>query len=310
MLQLTLNEDVRKRPHRIDYLGAALMIFGTTSLMFVLVQAAVLPGRTIVGLIVASGVSFTALLIHESRTLEPMLPLKLFRNRIVASGNVVGLANGAIMMGIVAFLPAYMQGVLGSTALLAGVALTAMSVAWPIGGLIGSRIMLLFSYRVAATIGSVVLLIGSLLMIALNPALGVAWPIAGALLVGLGLGVTNICYVVAVQANVDWAQRGIATSSTSFSRIVGQAIGTAVFAGIINFGLSGHTGAESDIVVRMMQRGLRQAVEMTDIAAAMDTFTHSLHNVYLVNGLLALVVFAAVRFLPAGLRLVQETGER
>jgi MFS family permease len=222
----------------------------------------------------------------------------------------VGLANGAIMMGIVAFLPAYMQGVLGSTALLAGVALTAIAVAWPIGGLIGSRIMLLFSYRVAATIGSVVLLIGSLLMIALNPALGVAWPIAGALLVGLGLGVTNICYVVAVQANVDWAQRGIANSSTSFSRIVGQAIGTAVFAGIINFGLSGHTGAESDIVVRMMQRGLRQAVEMTDIAATMDTFTHSLHNVYLVNGLLALVVFAAVRFLPAGLRLVQETGER
>jgi MFS family permease len=239
-----------------------------------------------------------------------MLPLKLFRNRIVASGNVVGLANGAIMMGIVAFLPAYMQGVMGSTALLAGIALTAMSVAWPIGGLIGSRMMLWLSYRVAATIGSTVLLIGSLLMIALDPAFGVAWPIAGALLVGLGLGVTNICYVVAVQANVDWAQRGIATSSTAFSRIVGQSIGTAVFAGIINVGLSGHTTAGSNIVVRMMQRGLQQTVEMTDMEAARDAFTHALHNVYFVNGLLALVVFAAIRFLPAGLKLVQETGDR
>ena len=309
MLQLTLDEEVRKRPHRIDYLGAALMIAGTTSLMFALVQAAGLPRHTIIGLILASGVSFAALWIHESRTPEPMLPLKLFRNRIVASGNVVGLANGAIMMGIVAFLPAYMQGVMGSTALLAGVALTAMSVAWPIGGLAGSRIMLWFSYRVAATIGSVVLLIGSVLMIALDPAFGAAWPIAGALLVGLGLGVTNICFVVAVQANVEWAQRGIATSSTVFSRIVGQSLGTAVFAGMINVGLSGHAAAGSDIVVRL-QRGLHQAVERTDLDAAMGAFTHSLHNVYLINGLLAVVVLIAIQFLPAGLKLVQETGGR
>ena len=276
MLQLTLDEEVRKRPHRIDYLGAALMIAGTTSLMFALVQAAGLPRHTIIGLILASGVSFAALWIHESRTPEPM---------------------------------AYMQGVMGSTALLAGVALTAMSVAWPIGGLAGSRIMLWFSYRVAATIGSVVLLIGSVLMIALDPAFGAAWPIAGALLVGLGLGVTNICFVVAVQANVEWAQRGIATSSTVFSRIVGQSLGTAVFAGMINVGLSGHAAAGSDIVVRL-QRGLHQAVERTDLDAAMGAFTHSLHNVYLINGLLAVVVLIAIQFLPAGLKLVQETGGR
>ena len=71
-----------------------------------------------------------------------MLPFKLYRNRFIAGGNSIGLTTGAIMMSIVAFLPAYMQGVMGSSSLVAGVALGAMSAAWPFGGFIGSRLLL------------------------------------------------------------------------------------------------------------------------------------------------------------------------
>ena len=55
----------------------------------------------------------------------------------------------------------------------------------------------------------------------------------------------------------------------------------------------------------MMQPNLRTAITVTEIKAGVEAFTQSLHNVYLVNGLLALVVLAAIRSLPAGLKLVQ-----
>ncbi len=305
MLAVTFNEQAQKRPHRIDYLGSALMVLGSATFMFALVQAPSFSISVIIGLIGISLALLAVLFIYERRTPEPMLPLELFRIRVIAVGNVVGLANGAMMMGIVAFLPAYMLGALQSSTSIAALALAAMAGAWPVGGLIGSRIILLSSYRVAGTIGSLVLLAGSLAMIALDPILGPAWPIAGALLVGFGIGVTNICFVIAVQAAVDKNQRGTATASLSFTRILGQSLGTAIFGGIFNIGLSGHILGGTDIVVQMMQPNLRAAITVTEIKAAVEAFTQSLHNVYLVNGLLALVVLAAVRSLPAGLKLVR-----
>jgi EmrB/QacA subfamily drug resistance transporter len=305
MLAVTFKEQIKRRSHRIDYIGAILMVLSTAAVMIALAQAAVLTSISIVALIVVSALLLLLLLIYERQVPEPMLPLGLFRHPIVLGGNVVGLANGSIMMGIVAFLPSYMQVVMGTSALIGGLALTAMSAAWPVGGFVGSRIMLRYSYRASATSGGLILVLGSVLMTALEPRLGLAWPMAAALLVGLGLGVTNICFVIAIQANVDWNQRGMATSSTAFARIVGQALGTAVFAGIVNLGLTGHVGGTNDVVATMMQPVLHQTTDATMINAAKGAFAQSLRSVYLINGLLSLIVLAAVRFLPSNLKAAE-----
>jgi hypothetical protein len=96
---------------------------------------------------------------------------------------------------------------------------------------------------------------------------------------GLGMGITNICFVVAVQSTVDQSQRGSATSSLAFARIIGQSLGAAVFGGMLNIGMAGLSAGGPDLIVQMMQPGLRRG-----LAAATEAFTHSLHNVYLVNG--------------------------
>ena len=307
MLILALKEPKQIKPHSIDYIGSVLMMLGTATLMFTLVQAPSLDGSTIAGLLAASALLLGAFLFYERRIQEPMLPLKIYRNRIIAGGNVVCLANGAIMMSIAAFLPAYMQGVLRSGPFLAGLALAAMSFAWPIGGFVGSRLMLWFSYRIAAVIGGVLLIAGSLMMIALKPSLGPAWPIGGAMFLGFGMGVTNICFVVAVQGAVDRSQRGSATSSLAFSRIIGQSLGAAVFGGILNFGLSGHG---TDVVVRMIEPRLHHDVDPAAIETVREAFAASMHNVYLIAALLALAVFAAVQFLPSGLKLIEQDRSR
>ena len=61
---------------------------------------------------------------------------------------------------------------------------------------------------------------------------------ASGLLIGLGIGMNNNTYLVAVQSESAWNQRGIATSALMFCRILGQAIGAAAFGGILNASLA------------------------------------------------------------------------
>lgn len=303
MLALTLHERLERQKHRVDYVGSALMTFGTGVLMFTLVQATTLGLATIFTLIAASIISLAMLLIYERTVPEPMLPVTLWRSRIVAGSNVVNLATGAAMMGITAFLPAYMQGVMGTSTIVAGLALTAMSAGWPVGGFTSGRVMLRFSFRTTAAAGGFVFVIGSLMLIALDPARGPLWAIASASLIGFGMGLANNCYMVAVQASVAWRQRGIATSSIVFTRIFGQAVGTAVFGGILNSGLSGHLSGHDDIVNRLMVPALRQSLPMAEIEPVMRAFSDALHNVYLISGVMALIVLVTALGLPAGLGL-------
>lgn len=107
------------------------------------------------------------LVLYERRVPEPMLPFKLYRNRIITGGNYVGAANGAIMMSIVVFFASVYAGRDGVRHL-SGSALGARSVAWPLGGFVGSRLVLKTSFQAAATIGATVLMVGSIMLITLH----------------------------------------------------------------------------------------------------------------------------------------------
>ncbi len=301
LLVVALHENVQKRQHRIDYIGALLTASSTGILMFVLIHAQKLGATAMTASIIVCIGLFVALFTYERRAPEPMLPFKLYRNRIIAGGSSVGLANGAIMMSIVGFLPAYMQSVMGTSTLIAGSALGIMSVAWPFGGFVGSRLVLRTSYRIAATIGGAVLLAGAMLLITLRVPANVAQPIMASLLMGFGMGVTNICFVVAIQANVDWNQRGAATSSVSFCRIIGQSFGSAVFGSILNFGLASHAGGRGTDIVQVLRSGARGRLD-TGIIEAFDA---AIQNIYLLSGVLAVAVLVIVLTLPSHLKLAE-----
>jgi EmrB/QacA subfamily drug resistance transporter len=303
LLVLAFEERVPKREHRIDYGGAVLLALTTSVLMVSLVHANTLSTSFLVVAAVGFLVLLTALLAYEGRVQEPMLPVHLYRNLIVARGNAVGAANGAIMMSIVGFLPVYMQVAMGSGPLIGGVALGVMSVAWPFGGFLGSRLVLVVSYRKAATIGAVVLVTGSLLQISLYDGATVAQAIVGAMLMGFGMGMTNIGFVIAIQGDVPAPQRGAATSSILFCRIIGQAIGSAIFGSILNAGLSGQSAESRDMIVRMLQQVGNLDVDLSAIQPALQALIGSLHNIYWLAGALALVVLLVILTVPAGLKL-------
>jgi len=300
MLALMLRENVERRKVRIDYLGSILMTVGTTSLMFALVQMTSVSGGTLFALLALAALSFVALLRHEHSTPEPILPPSLWRNRFVATGNANSGITGAIAMGIIGFLPAYVEGVLGQSAFIAGLTLMAVSAFWSVGGFVAGRMMLRWPYRAVAICGGIIVVAGSLMMTFLDPARGATWAIAGSLASGFGMGLANNCMVVAIQANASWSERGVATSSIVYTRIVGQAVGAAAFGGLLNAALSAHFTGSADIVNRMLEPALRATIPPATLAPLLDDFARAVHHIYLINVGLAVVILLTVSLLPRG----------
>jgi EmrB/QacA subfamily drug resistance transporter len=306
LLTVALKEEVRQRRHHIDYVGALLMASATTIIMVALIHSDTFSGAALAGAFCVSAILIAALIFYESRTSEPMIQVRLYRNRLIAGGNWIGVANGAISMAVIGFLPVYMQGLLGSSALIAGVALAAMSVLMPFGGFVGSRLVFHMSYRLSSTIGGVILVVGSAFLILLHPGAGPLQPIIAAGTMGLGMGITNVSSVVAIQANVDWSQRGAATSSVFFSRIIGQSFGSAVFGGIFNSGLASRSSINGNEFVHLLQEGHERVANIPGIEAILAAMAHALHSIYLLSGLIAVLVLAAAVTYPAALRLLDD----
>jgi len=307
MLTIALKEEVKRRRHQIDYIGAVLMASATAIIMMALTDADTLGIATLSGAFCISVILLAALIFYESRTSEPMIPVRLYRNRLVAGGNWVGAANGAISMAIIGFLPVYMRALMGSSTLVSGIALGTLSVFWPFGGFIGSRLVLHMPYRRSSTIGGIILVIGSTALVWLHPGANPLQPIIAVAVMGLGMGITNISFVVAIQANVEWSQRGTAMSSVFFSRIIGQSFGSAVFGGIFNAGLASRGSTNGNELVDLLQEGRQKISEIPGISGVLDTLAHSLHSIYLVMGLIAVLVLATVPAFPSALRLREDT---
>lgn len=303
MLAITFREHLELKPHRIDYLGSLLMAFATGLLMYTLTRASALSTAAILTLLACAAAAFFLLLVQERRAREPMLPLEIWRIRIVSLGNCASFSLGAMQMAITAFLPPFIQGVLGRGAFLAGLALTGMSMAWPIGGFIAGRNLVRITYRRSSSLGAIVLIAGSLMMAVLNPSLGANWAIATSFVVGLGMGLTNMGFYVGIQSCVDWHQRGVVTSTYNYSRIVGQSLGTAIFGGIVNSALVGKIEGGGDIVSQLLDPALRQNVPVATLAPAMDAFAGAIHHIFELNVVLAALTMAWALWLPRGLSL-------
>jgi EmrB/QacA subfamily drug resistance transporter len=300
LLALFLHQRPEPRQHRIDYLGSALLMVGVGTLMLALVQGQILGAAAVAGLIALAVAVLAALLVHERRAAEPMLPLELWRHRIIAVSNGGGFVIGALMMGVTVFLPTYVQGVLGRSPIVAGFVLTAMSVSWSLASIAAGRLMVHASYRLTAMMGGVALIAGSAVLIALSPPHGPVWAGVGALLVGVGMGFCNTTFLVSVQTSVGFGARGAATSSNIFMRNIGQALGTALFGAVLNFGVFRHLAGGEQVVNRLMDPALRHGLPPSELARLSAAVAGALHHVYMIAGLFAVVAFLLTLWLPKG----------
>lgn len=293
-------EHVEKRRHRIDWGGAALICVGTGTLMFALAQTSAMSFAVKGGLLVVAVAVLSVFVLYERSVSEPIWPMSLFQDRVAASGNLVSLATGATTLGIAAYLPVYIQGVIGDSAAVSGVTIMALSVGGPLGAATAGQVMLRSSYRTSASMGAAIYIIGSIMMTLLSPQSSAAWASASGLLMGLGIGMNNNTYLVAVQSESAWNQRGIATSALMFTRILGQAIGASAFGGILNIGLADYLNGHDDLVAQVMTPDGRAALPQAIAGTIIGQFDHALHVIFFILVALSFVVIAIGLMLPKG----------
>jgi EmrB/QacA subfamily drug resistance transporter len=237
MFARNFNEQVVRRAHRIDYSGAVLLTTGCSLLIVGLLEGGVqwrwgsLTSVLVFGI---GGLSVVAFLLVEHRAAEPVLPLWVFRRRILTAGNAVALVVGALLIGLSSYIPTYVQGVLGTGALVAGLALAALTLGWPLAATFSGRLYMRIGFRSTALIGCAVIVVGSVLC-ALLTAQSSVWEVAATCFVlGVGLGLASSPTLVAIQSVVGWERRGVVTATNMFCRSIGSAIGVAVLGAIAN----------------------------------------------------------------------------
>jgi len=237
MLWRTFHEQVQRRRHQLDVAGAALLTTGSSLVILGLLEGGVAWawGSVTSYAVFGAGVgALVAFVLVERRAPEPVLPLWMFSRRVLVGGNLASVAIGVVLIGLTSYVPTYVQGVLGTGALVAGFAVSAMTLGWPIAAALSGRVYLRIGFRDTALIGSVVVVAGAVLVALLgqsSPVLAVA---VATFVVGVGLGLSSAPTMVAVQSVVDWERRGVVTATNMFCRNLGSALGVAVFGAIAN----------------------------------------------------------------------------
>jgi len=215
----------------IDYAGAALLSAGVVALLLGLFELGTPLSWTLLSL---AAVLFALLLWVERRAADPILPLKLFGNRLFAAGVAHGLLAGWAMFGSTNFVPLFAQGVLGVSATAAGSTLTPQMLSWVFASIIGARLLLRFGYRTIALAGMTALCAGGLLMTQVNPATTVPAVMVNLGLMGLGMGFSVPAFMIAVQSSVRRNQMGTATATLQFSRSIGGTLGVSIMGAILS----------------------------------------------------------------------------
>ena len=310
MLVRHLHEDVVRRRHRIDYAGATLLAVGGSLLVLALLQGGhswAWDSAQSVALLAVSAAALVLFVLVERRAAEPILPLWIFRHRIMVGANLVSLLVGAVLIGLTSYVPTFAQGVLGFGALLSGFALAAMTIGWPIAAGTAGRFYMRLGFRDTSLIGAGFIIAGGLLLLTIGETSSLWLVAAYSFVVGVGLGYTASPTLGAVQSVVGWQSRGVVTGTNMFARSVGSAVGVAVFGAIANASLAarfsnppaGATGhlpktADDAALVLDPHSGASDAVREF-VRAALTTATH---HVFVGVAILAVAMLGAVLLMP------------
>jgi MFS family permease len=240
-LMRRFHERVQRRDHVLDIAGAGLLTVGCTLLILGLLEGGhAWPWRSVPGIgVIAVGVALlVAFVLVERRAAEPVVPLWVFRRRVLVTCNLVAAGVGAALLGLTSYVPTFVQGVLGAGPLVAGFTLGMLSIGWPITASQSGRAYLRIGFRNTALIGSGAVLLGASLMTLVGQGSSLALVGGAAFGVGAGFGWVAAPSLIAAQSTVEWAERGVVTGANMFSRSIGSAVGVAVFGAIANASLA------------------------------------------------------------------------
>jgi EmrB/QacA subfamily drug resistance transporter len=225
----------------IDYAGLAAFTAGVTALLMGVLEAGRVTswtGLDVAGPFAVAIAALAVFLVIERRAAEPIVPLRLFGRRMVLAAAVTGFLAGMAMFGAISFVPLYLQVVSDMSATTAGVVLIPFVLGWVAMSITSARLVLRIGYRIVVVAGMVCLTLAFLLLSRWTASLTLATAMRDALLGGVGMGLTMVPMLIAVQSAVARADLGTATAMIQFFRTIGGAIGLSVMGTVMAWRLS------------------------------------------------------------------------
>jgi len=257
----------------IDYGGLVLFASGISALLYG-VSVGGMHSFSTAGAVVPvalAAVALTAFVVVERRAAEPIVPLGLFRHRMVVAAVVTGFLSGMAMFGTLSFVPLFLQEVTQKSATKAGLVLTPFVLGWVLMSIVSARLVLRIGYRVVVLAGMSSLTISFLLLTRWDAGLTTLVAVRDAIFGGMGMGLTMVPMLIAVQSAVRRSDLGVATSLTQFFRSVGGAVGVAIM------------GA---VKTHRLDAGL--------------SLEHALHAVFVVGLVICIAALGSAFLVPAG----------
>lgn len=275
VIAIAIPKRTQRREHSLDLLGATLLAAGTSSFLLGLVwggQAHPWGSAQVLGAFAVAIVALTAFVFVERRAKEPILPFEFLRRPTVAAGvAAIGLSAMA-MVGTIAFVPLFVQGVIGTSATSSGVVLTPFMLGAVIASaLSGQWISKSGRYRANALVGPIVLGTGLFLLSRMGTTTTNAEAATYMVVSGVGLGLMMQVFVVAVQNEVPTRAMGSATALTQFARSIGATLGVTAMGVIVNHGLPAGTNLDRQAVHRLppnLREALADAMHPAFLAAS------------------------------------------
>jgi EmrB/QacA subfamily drug resistance transporter len=321
---------IRPRERRpIDWLGAATIVGSTVPLLLAFSWAGTdyaWGSPQIVGLLALAAVMIAAFVFAESRAPEPIIPLRLFRNRIFTVSVISMFLVGSAMFGAILYVPLFVQGVIGQSATNSGAVLTPMMLALVAASTSSGQIISRTGrYKWSALLGLSVIAVGMWLQSRMGVDTGTGTAVRNMAILGLGIGLAMPTFTIAVQNAFPAREIGVVTASVQFFRSIGATIGIAIMGAFLTTSL--HDNLTSGLppgVAQALPPGVvggvdpqalaspeaRQALQQQFagvpngsqlFAALMEAMraalAHALHDVFLMGAVVALLAVGVACFL-------------
>jgi predicted MFS family arabinose efflux permease len=258
----------------------------------------------IIGLAVAAVVLLGLFILQERRVAEPILPLRLFRDRTFTITSAAGFIVGLGMFGGIVFLPLFLQVVMGASATNSGLLLVPLMGGVVTSSIVSGRLITRTGrYKRYPLAGTVAMAVGLWLFSTMTPETDLARASVYMLIFGTGIGLVLQVLVIAVQNAVEARDLGVATSSATFFRSLGGSFGTALFGAVLTSQLAIHldrllpTGSEgvenltgSPDLISQLPVAVRSAV--------VEAFSSSITTAFAIAIPFAVLALLLMVFLP------------
>lgn len=289
-----LHLPVHRTEHKVDYFGAVLLAAGVTSLLLATVWGGInYPWHSIqiIGLFIAAGVATLAFVWRETKAREPIIPLRLFKNKIFSVTSILSLLIGVVMFGAIIFLPQYQQLIRGDSATKSGLMLLPLVLGIMSASVVSGRIISKIGrYRFFPISGTIIITIGFFLFSHISTTTNRG--ILGIWMYVLGIGIGQVMPVLtlAVQNAVERKDLGTATSSVVFFRTIGSALGAAIFGAILTNRLAHHinqsvSGPAAASAVKNLKSSASQLHNLPPsvLHAVFIAFAHAFQDVFTIG---------------------------